>query len=58
MLEKYVNEYDCLCIMNGWKRGSSYMDILVNRTRYMSCQAGPGVHILNDPPPSNVPPVI
>ena len=23
--------------------GSSYMDILVSRTLYMSCQAGPGI---------------
>ena len=34
---KYINR------QNNHERSSSYMDILVSRTLYMSCQAGPGI---------------
>ena len=34
---KYINR------QNNDERSSSYMDILVSRTLYMSCQAGPGI---------------
>ena len=34
---KYINRH------NNHERCSSYIDILVNRTLYMSCQAGPGI---------------
>ena len=36
-LFKYINR------QNNHERGSSYMDIFVNRTLYMSCQAGSGI---------------
>ena len=45
-LFKYINR------QNNHERGSSYMDILVSRTLYMSCQAGPGI----EPGPSALKP--
>ena len=39
-LFKYIN------IQNNHSRGASYMDILVNRTLYMFCQAGPALEPL------------
>ena len=36
-LFKYLNR------QNNYEKCSSYMDILVSRTLYMSCQAGPGM---------------